>query len=92
MVTIKKRRRPPKIIAPPKRKRRVSVDLPVAEHRRLKVIAALKGTTLQDLIIECIEESTHTPNLETIEVIKKAEKNEDIVHCKDIDDFIKKLG
>jgi len=73
-------------------KTRVTVDFPPHEHKRLKAIAALQGVTLQDLIIECVNEKMHKPNAKTIEVIRKAERGEELVECKDIDDLIKKLG
>lgn len=91
MVATRKRRRTLKTHKPTRRKRRISVNLSIEEHKRLKGIAASKGTTLQGLIIECIEESTLTPNMETIEVIRQARKGQDIIRCKDLDDFIKKL-
>jgi hypothetical protein len=75
-----------------RKKTRITVDFPQDEHKRLKAIAALQGVTLQDLIIECVNEKMHKPNAKTIEVIRQAERGEGLVECKDLEDFIKKMG
>ncbi|MBI3236270.1 MAG: hypothetical protein HYZ48_00950 [Chlamydiales bacterium] len=92
--TRKKTRRIAKKSAPrtKRAKTRVTVDFPPDEHKRLKAIAALQGVTLQDLIVECVNEKMHKPNAKTIEMIRKAERGEGLVECKDFDDFIKKIG
>ena len=82
----------PKSSSPRRKKTRITIDLPSEEHKRLKAIAAIRGTTLQDLIIDCIDEKMHQPNAKTIEVIRKAERGEGLTHCKNFDDFIKKIG
>jgi hypothetical protein len=73
-------------------KTRVTVDFPPDEHKRLKAIAAIQGVTLQDLIIECVDEKFHKPNAKTIAVIRKAERGEGLFECEDMNDFMKKLG
>ncbi len=75
-----------------RKKTRVTVDFLPDEHKRLKAMAALQGVTLQDLIINCVDEKMHKPNAKTVEIIRKAERGEDLVECKDIEDFIKKMG
>lgn len=84
--------RPKRSVLNRRKKTRVTIDLLPEEHKRLKAIAALQGVTLQDLIIDCIDEKMHKPNAKTIEVIRKAEKGENLIKCDDFDDFIKKLG
>ncbi len=94
MVNVKRKTRRPLKRRPiiRRKKTRVTIDLLPEEHKRLKAIAAIQGTTLQDLIIECIDEKMHKPNAKTIEIIRKAEKGENLVKCNDFDDFINKLG
>lgn len=75
-----------------RKKTRVTIDLLPEEHKRLKAIAAIQGTTLQNLIIECIDEKMHKPNAKTMAIIREAEKGKNLVECEDFDDFIKKLG
>ncbi|MBI5346919.1 MAG: hypothetical protein HZB76_07250 [Chlamydiae bacterium] len=47
---MKTKRRKPVISRTKKKTTRVTVDFPVAQHRKLKAIAALEGITLQDYI------------------------------------------
>ena len=44
------KRRKTSISKTPKKTTRVTVDFPVAQHRKLKSLAALEGVTLQEYI------------------------------------------
>jgi len=58
---MKTKRRKPVISRVRKKTTRVTVDFPIAQHRKLKAIAALEGVTLQDYIrSRVIEESEAT--------------------------------
>ena len=35
---------------------RMSIDIPIKDHKRIKVLAAAEGVTLKDFVIECIHE------------------------------------
>jgi hypothetical protein len=56
-----------------KKTTRVTVDIPSEKHKRLKAIAALKGETLQEFILTCVEEKIDNPNAKT-----KLEQLEDL--------------
>jgi hypothetical protein len=45
---------------------RVSIDVNPAEHRRIKVCAALRGTTIRNYVLECVRERLrHEPKTTT---------------------------
>ncbi len=48
-----------------KKTTRVTVDFPSEKHKRLKAIAALKGETLQEFILTCVEDKMLEPNGKT---------------------------
>lgn len=49
----------------PRRTTRVTVDMPSEKHKRLKALAALKGETLQEFILTCVDERIHEPSAKT---------------------------
>jgi len=73
---------------------RLTFELPVVDHKRLKAIAALAGVSLKDLILTCLKEnllSESIPNEETIKVFKETDKRKNLTHYKDVDDLLDKL-
>jgi hypothetical protein len=46
-----------------RQKTRVTVDFPIEKHKRLKAIAALKGETLQEFILNSVEEKMAEPKV-----------------------------
>lgn len=61
-----------------KKTTRVTVDFPVAEHRKLKALAALEGVTLQDYIRSRVTPSTDISNEELDPIVKNIiDENED---------------
>jgi hypothetical protein len=58
----------------PKKTTRVTVDIPSEKHRRLKAIAALKGETLQEFILACVDDKMFAPTSKT-----KLEQLEELV-------------
>ena len=74
---------------------RMTIDMPSEEHKKLKAMAAFMGISLKDLVLSCLRDhllSTNIPNKETLKAFKETEIREGLVHCKDFDDFVKKLG
>lgn len=72
---------------------RITVDIPKVDHKKLKAMAAIRGTSMRKIIIESIElYSENFPNEETIKAIREAEDEKNLVRAKDIKDFFKKLG
>lgn len=74
---------------------RLTFELPAVDHKKLKAIAALAGVSLKDLILECLNEhllSGNVPNEETIRVFKETDAGKNLIHYKNADDLIEKLG
>lgn len=46
----------------PRKTTRVTVDIPSEKHKRLKAVAALKGETLQEFILSCVDEKMQEPS------------------------------
>lgn len=69
MHKVKIRKRPKS----PRRTTRITVDMPSEKHKRLKAIAALKGETLQEFILTCVDEKMQEPDGKT-----KIEKLEEL--------------
>ena len=71
---------------------RTTLDLFVDEHRKLKAIAALKGVSLRELVMECVREKYEKiPNEETLETFRQSEAGEGLVEYKSVSDMLKKL-
>lgn len=74
---------------------RMTLDIPVMEHKQLKAMAAFFGISLKDLVLGCIREnliSQNKPNEETLKAFKETDEGKNLVRCKDFDDFVEKLG
>lgn len=74
---------------------RLTFELPAVDHKKLKAIAALAGVSLKDLILSCLKEnllSENVPNEETIRVFKETDEGKNLIHFKNADEMIDKLG
>ena len=74
---------------------RFTIDMPEEDHRRLKALAAIRGQTMREIVMEWIHEqlySSNTPNLETMRAIHQVERGENLIKTENIDDLFKKLG
>lgn len=74
---------------------RITIDIPLADHRRLKALAAILGKSMRDIVVDSIEEHLHrinVPNKETLEALTNIEAGKDLVKAKDAEDLFKKLG
>ena len=74
---------------------RLTFELPVIDHKKLKALAALGGVSLKDLILVCLREhllNEDMPNEETIKVFQDTDAGRNLIHYKSVDDMIDKLG
>jgi ribosomal 50S subunit-associated protein YjgA (DUF615 family) len=74
---------------------RITIDLPVADHKQLKAIAAILGKSMRDVVMDSIKEHLNkikTPNKKTLRSIANIEAGKDLVKAKDAKDLFKKLG
>lgn len=62
-----------------------SIDIPVKDHRKLKAMAALRGVSMKEIILECLSRelySDNVPNKETEKVMKDSEEGKNVTHHK----------
>ncbi|MBA3816598.1 MAG: hypothetical protein H0X29_08790 [Parachlamydiaceae bacterium] len=74
---------------------RMTIDMPINEHKQLKAMAAFMGVSLKDLVLSCVRDhlfSQNKPNEETLKAFKETEEGIGLVKCYNFDDFIAKLG
>lgn len=74
---------------------RMTIDMPLEEHKKLKAMAAFMGISLKELVLNCLRDhllSDNKPNAETLKAFKETDAGEDLIRCEDFDDFAKKLG
>jgi len=73
---------------------RMSIDISVKDHKRIKVLASCEGVSLKDFVIECIHEKINPekkPNAQTRKAMQDARKGKTL-KAKDISDLYKQLG
>ncbi len=80
---------------------RISIDVPLDIHKKLKARAALSGKTIRQILLEQIEESekaeqkccpcSHTMSAETIKAIEDAKNKIRLTAEENIDELLKKL-
>lgn len=73
---------------------RMSIDISVKEHRRIKVLASAEGITLKDFVIRCIQEKISPekkPNAKTRKAMDDA-RSRKTVKVKDLSDLYDQLG
>lgn len=74
---------------------RITIDIPLKDHRKLKALAALLGKSMRDIVIDSIEEHLQkikVPNKKTLEVMANIEAEKDLIKAKNAADIFKKLG
>ena len=77
-----------------KKTTRMSIDVPLKDHTRIKVLAAAEGVSLKEFVIECIQVRIHPekkPNAKTRQAMEDARKGKTI-KAKDISEIYKQLG
>ena len=73
---------------------RMSIDVPIKDHKRIKVLAAAEGASIREFVIECIHERIYPekrPNKKTRQAMEDARKGK-TVKAKDFDDLCNQLG
>ena len=74
---------------------RITIDMPIADHKRLKAVAAILGKSMRDVVMDSIKEHLHqvkVPNKKTLKAIANIETGKDLVKAKNAKDLFKKLG
>ena len=74
---------------------RLSVDIPVKAHRKLKIIAEANGLTLRELVLSVLEPVLHPkkkPNAKTRKAIKDTEKGIGLKTYEEVDQLWDALG
>lgn len=75
---------------------RMSIDVRLKDHKRIKMLAAAEGISIREFVIECITEKIYPekekhPNKTTRKAMENARKGKTI-KAKDFDDICKQLG
>lgn len=74
---------------------KLSIEIPIKEHRKLKILADASGSSLKEFVLNALEYVLYPkrkPNKETLKAIETIEKGEGLIPCDDIEDFWKKIG
>lgn len=74
---------------------RMTIDIPVEDHKRLKALAALLGKSMREIVVEWIHwnlYSKNTPNADTLKAIESVEKGKDLIRAENLQDLFRKLG
>ena len=76
---------------------RLSIDVPVLDHKRLKMIATLKGVSIREYVLKCIMksiqiDSENVLNAATEKTFQKTDQGHDILDASDASDLFVKLG
>lgn len=82
---------------------RITVDIPTVIHKKFKSLAANKGVSMREMIVEYIETQislengaecpySHTPNKATLKALKDAREGKGLICGAEADAITKKLG
>ncbi len=74
---------------------RMTIDLPIEDHKRLKALAAVLGKSMREIVADWIHGnlySENVPNAETLRAIENIEKGKDLIESKDVEDLFRRLG
>lgn len=77
---------------------RITIEVPKAQHKRLKTRAAFLGKSMKSLVLEMLEmsetclASDHYPNKETLKTISNIEQGKNLTEIKDLKALAKKFG
>ena len=75
---------------------RMSIDVGLKDHRRIKMLAAAEGLSIREFVIECISEKIYPekknhPNKTTRKAMESARKGK-AIKAKNFDEICKHLG
>ena len=76
------------------KKTRMSIDIPIKDHKRIKVLAAAEGVSLREFVIECINEKIYPekrPNKATRKAMEEARGGKATI-VKDFEELCKRFG
>lgn len=72
---------------------RLTIDLPKAEHKRLKMAASRMGTTMKDLVLMSVEEfMQRKPNKVTLKALKQSDTGKNLKKFDSLDELFEDLG
>jgi len=80
---------------------RITVDIPTANHKKLKMLAAYQGKSMREIFIEMIERGLeeykecsedHTPNKITKKALEDVEARKGLKKVDSVEELFKKLG
>ncbi len=72
---------------------RLTIDLPKADHKRLKMAASMMGTTIKGLVLISVDEFMHRkPNKVTIKAIRQSETGKGLKKFNSLDELFEDLG
>lgn len=72
---------------------RLTIDLPKAEHRRLKTAASMMDTTVKDLVLMSVREfMLRKPNKVTVKAIRQSETGKGLKKFNNLDELFEDLG
>ncbi len=72
---------------------RLTIDLPKAEHKRLKMAASMMGTTIKNLVLMSVDEFMHKkPNKVTVKAIRQSDTGKNLKKFDNLDEFFEDLG
>ena len=73
---------------------RMSIDVPLKDHRRIKVFAAAEEATIREFVIECIHDRIYpskTPTKATKQAMTETRRKKTL-KAKNFDDLCDQLG
>ncbi len=74
---------------------RMSIDVPVNDHKRIKALATIKGVTIKEFVIECVHERIYPeniPNSTTKKAIEDIRKKRKLKNAKNVNELFKELS
>jgi antitoxin component of RelBE/YafQ-DinJ toxin-antitoxin module len=72
----------------------MSIDVPLRDHKRIKMLAAAEGASIREFVIECIRERIYPekiPNKKTLKAMEDVRQGK-VKKAKDFDDLCNQLG
>ena len=75
---------------------RMSIDVSLKDHRRIKILAAAEGVSMREFVVECVFEKIYSenekiPNKTTKKALESARKRKG-TKAKDFEDICHQLG
>lgn len=72
---------------------RLTIDLPKADHKRLKMAASMMGTSIKSLVLMSVDEFMHKkPNKVTVKAIRQSETGKGLKKFNNLDELFEDLG